>query len=395
MIPSLEYIRETASLIEKYVNKTPVIRSLYLSSLSNAEVLMKLENMQVTGSFKARGAFSKILRNLEKARSNGVIAASTGNHGQAVAYASTTLGAKATIVMPTTAPQLKINRIRYFGGDVLLHGEIFDDAAKKAIELAKKENKVFVHPFDDPDVIAGQGTIGLEISEYHPDIVIVPVGGGGLISGIALAIKSISKNTKVIGVQSEKFPHAYANRKASRGEQIGSIGKYRGGFILADGIAVKEPGEITTRIIEEYVDDFVLVSDEEIFDAIYIASKRDKIIAEGAGAAPIAALLSGKIDVEGKRVMLIISGGNIDPPVLNEAIIRGLKKDERLFELKFRGPSEALKVLIEHHALMIDSCIRKLPGYGSLFSGYVALGSKEDFKSLIEDLKKHGCEIFE
>ncbi len=395
MRPDLEYIRKTDELIRPYVVRTPVVKSLYLSKLFNAEVYLKLENLQVTGSFKARGAFSKILRNLDKARKNGVVAASTGNHGQAVAYASTTLGAKATIVMPTTAPQLKINRIKRFGGEVLLHGEIFDEAAKKAIELAEKEHRVFVHPFDDPDVIAGQGTIGLEISEVDPDIVVVPVGGGGLISGISIALKSIKKDVKIVGVQSKKFPHAYLKRAEAKGKPKLPVEKYHGGFILPDGIAVKEPGNITTKIIAELVDDFKLIGDEELLNAIYILAKRDKVIAEGAGAASVAALLSGDLDVEGKRVVLVISGGNIDPPALMEAILYGLNKDERLFYLKFRGPADALKTLSEHHALAINACMRKLPVEGMEFSGYVILGTKNDFEKLVEDLKDNGCEIFE
>ena len=395
MRPTLDYIRETYELIKPYIVRTPVVRSLYLSRVYEADVYLKLENLQVTGSFKARGAFNKILRNLEKARKNGVIAASTGNHGQAVAYASTTLGAKATIVMPKTAPQLKINRIRRFGGEVLLHGELFDEAAKMAIELAKKEDKVFVHPFNDPDVIAGQGTIGLELAELDPDIVVVPVGGGGLISGIAIALKSLKPDVKIVGVQYEKFPHAYAERAKARGITVKPHEKYHGGFILADGIAVKEPGEITIEIIKELVDEFVLVSDDDLFKAIYTLAKRDKVIAEGAGAAPAAALLSGKLDVKGKRVVLVTSGGNIDPPALMEAIVRGLELDERLFHLKFRGPEEALKKLSEQHALAINASIHKLPVGGLEFSGHVVLGTKEDYKRLIEELRSLGCEIFE
>lgn len=315
------------------VHETPLDLSRTFSKLSGGKVYLKLENLQRTGSFKIRGAYYKIYRLGEEAKKRGVITASAGNHAQGVALASSLLGVKATVVMPENTPVSKVIATKSYGTNVnvILHGKTYDDSYRKSMELSAEGGPTFIHPFDDPDVIAGQGTVGVEILEGlgAPDVVVVPVGGGGLISGIAVALKTLAgSRVKVIGVEAEACPSVKTS--LGRGEPV----EVEARPTIADGILVKKPGELTLEIMEKFVDDVVLVSDREIAKAIFILLERGKILAEGAGAASLAALLSGKLDLRGKRAVFVVSGGNIDLTLLSKIISRELVASGRVARIQ-------------------------------------------------------------
>jgi threonine dehydratase len=294
--------------------------------MTGAQVYLKLENLQSTGSFKLRGATYKLLTRLSEIGPEGVVAASAGNHAQGVALSARRAGARSTIVMPEWASITKQEATRNYGGEVILEGQSIGESIHKAKELAQA-GRMFIHPFDDPDIITGQGTIGLEILEDlpDPDLILVPVGGGGLISGIALAVKALQPRAKVLGVQSTACPSAY---EACRKGVVERVESFRS---IADGIAVKQVGELTFSIIREKVDDIVLVEEDRIAAAILSLLERKKILAEGAGAVPLAALCSPTVRVEkGKKVVLVISGGNVDSPLLGRVIWQGLSRNGRL-----------------------------------------------------------------
>jgi len=324
---SLERIKEARALLTQVVHKTSLIYSTTLSEWVSHPVYLKCENFQKTGSFKVRGAYFKIsqLSNTEKEK--GIIACSAGNHAQGVAYASSKLGIDSIIVMPEFAPISKIEATKGYGSKVLLYGRTFDESQEKALELSRETGRVFISPYDDPDVIAGQGTIALEILEQLPevDMIVVPVGGGGLISGIASAVKSINPKVKVVGVQTKAVPSVYNAISKGKIEEV----KYE---TIADGIAVKKPGKITLEIISELVDDIVLVEEEEISGAILFLMERCKMIAEGAGAVSVSAIMYDKILLKG-NVVAIVSGGNIDVNLISTIIEHGLTKSGR--RLKF------------------------------------------------------------
>ena len=299
-----------------------------MSSLTNADVYLKLEALQKTGSFKVRGAYNAITHYINDGVKH-VITASAGNHAQGVAYAAKMYGLKSTIVMPKYTPWIKISNTRKYGAEVILEGQSYYEAEGYAMELAKELKAKMIHAYDDPFVIAGQGTIGWEIIEDLKaiDYVIVPVGGGGLISGIASVIKTINPSTRVIGVQSEVTPSAYLSLKQGR------IITVENTDTIADGIAVKRIGDLTFDIMQNTLDDIVLVSDQEIVNAILILAESAKVIAEGAGAVAVAALLSGKVNVKG-NVVAIVSGGNIDVTMLAKVLYKGLVQTGRLIMLK-------------------------------------------------------------
>jgi len=319
-------IKEASNCLEPVIRKTPVMISEAISQLSRAEVFLKMENFQRTGSFKVRGAYYKMSK-MKGVKS--VVAASSGNHAQGVSYSASLLGMKAKIVMPKYTPFFKVNAVKGYGGEAILHGETYDDAYLKAMEISKEEGIPFIHPFDDPEIIAGQGTIGLEISDLDFDAVIVPVGGGGLISGIAIAVKRLKPNAKVIGVQPAGAPSSYLSFREGR------IVETDRAYSIADGVIVKRPGELTLKIMREFVDDIVLVDDREIARAIFLLLEREKTVVEGAGALPVAALLSGKLRLEGRRVVCVLSGGNIDPPMLDRIMNRVLLLEGR--QIKVMG----------------------------------------------------------
>lgn len=303
-------IQKARQVIAPYARVTPLIKSYYLSSVTQAEVYLKLENMQLTGSFKFRGAFNKVSKLSPEEKMRGVIACSAGNHAQGVALSAKLLGIKSTIVMPVTAPIAKIDATRGYGAEVVLYGKTFDEAKQKAFEIADQTGAVFLHPYDDVDVIAGQGTIGIEILNemWDVDVVIAPIGGGGLISGVALALKSFNPNIRIIGVQSENVHGMKASVDA------GKIISHFTAPTMADGTAVQTPGNITFDITTELVDEVVTVSEEELESSMKDLIQRGKAVVEGSGALSTAALVSPAIKhtVKGKKVVCIISGGNVD-----------------------------------------------------------------------------------
>ncbi|EHP69514.1 threonine dehydratase, medium form [Metallosphaera yellowstonensis MK1] len=334
-------IQEIQSLIFKVrqqiagsIHETPVDFSSTFSKMSGSKVYLKLENLQKTGSFKVRGAFSKLLNISQEERRRGVIAVSAGNHAQGVAYASKMLGIRSVIVMPETAPVSKYNAARNYGAEVILYGRYIHESMKKAEELIHQQNLTLIHPYDDPYVIAGQGTLGVEIASQDPDIVIVPVGGGGLISGISLALKALNKPTRIIGVQS------YASPSLKISKDLGRLTEVEPSYSIADGILVKSPSLTTFEVVREYVDDIVLVDDEEIATSLVLLLERSKTVVEPAGAASLAALLSGKVKAEGKKVITVLSGGNIDMSLMARIVDKTLYKTKRIVKVKVMVPDK-------------------------------------------------------
>lgn len=324
---TLEDIRAAARVIAGSVVETPCLHSRTLSHITGADVFLKFENHQFTASFKERGAVNKLSSLDEHQRSVGVIAASAGNHAQGVAYHAQRLGIPAVIVMPRHTPGVKVEHTRGYGAEVILHGELFDDARRRASEVAEERGLTWVHPYDDARVIAGQGTIGLEMLASFPDldVLVVPIGGGGLISGIAVAAKALEPSIEVIGVQTTRFPSMYA---ALRGET-----PTFGVTTIADGIAVKAPGKLTLPIIRELVSEIVLVDEGDLERAILMLLEVEKTVAEGAGSAALAALLAHSARFAGRRAGLVLCGGNIDPMMLSGIIERGMVRTGRLTRL--------------------------------------------------------------
>jgi threonine dehydratase len=308
---------------------TPSAHSETLSDITGCRVFVKLENLQMTGSFKERGAANLLLQLSPEERRRGVVAASAGNHGLAVAFHARKLGAGAVIVMPEWAPLAKVSAARRHGAEVVLHGENYDEAYARAREIEAERGLVFVHPFDDPRVIAGQGTIGLELLEQVPGLeaVVVPVGGGGLIGGIALAVKAARPDIRMVGVQAEAAP---AMKEALRQRHRVTVPS---GVTIADGIAVRRVGEHTFDLARRWVDEVVCVGEEEIANAILLLLEIEKTVVEGAGATPLAALVNRRVALQGKTVALVLSGGNIDVNIISRIIERGLVKDGRLVRL--------------------------------------------------------------
>ncbi len=342
-IEEIETIRKNLTGIIHY---TPLERSHTFSVLTNNQVFLKLENFQRTGSFKIRGAYNKISNLPETERKKGVITASAGNHGQAVALAAKLFDINSTIVVPENSPIVKIEAIKNYNdkGKVVEHGMTYDDAYQKALEIKNEEDLIFIHAFNDMNIIKGQATIGLEVLEQFPEIeyILCPIGGGGLISGISSYCKKLNSNIKIIGVQSDKAPFMF---EAFKGKDLKPLEMKD---TICDGIAVKKPGDMTLEMIKEYVDDILLVSDEEVANAILLLLERSKIYVEGAGAAGLAALLSKKLNITNKNVAVIISGGNLTPNLLNRIIKKGLIKAGRLLKFKTKVsdvPGALLNVL--------------------------------------------------
>jgi threonine dehydratase len=330
----LERIRDARARLAGRVVVTPCRESPKLGAITGGAVVLKLENVQRTGSFKERGACNKLLTLSDDEKRRGVVAASAGNHAQAVAYHAGRLGIASTVVMPTAAPLVKVQAARDFGARVVLHGQTYDDAAAHARELANAEKATVLHPFEDVEVIAGQGTIGLELLEQQPDLeaIVVPVGGGGLIAGIACAVKETKPGVAVYGVESETFPGMKRALERQAPPEI------LGGKTIADGIAVREVGTITRAVVERYVDGIELVDEEEIAEAILMLLEGDKTVAEGAGAVGVAGLASGRLLLGGRRVGVVVSGGNIDVNLVSRIIERGLVKSGRRVRLELVIP---------------------------------------------------------
>lgn len=324
---TLDKIYHAKFVLKQVARKTDLIAATRLCP--GTDLYLKTENLQVTGSFKVRGAYYKISQLSAEERAKGVIACSAGNHAQGVALAAKAFGVPATIVMPAGAPLSKVKATRELGANVVLHGSVYDDAYAEACRIQQETGATFIHPFDDPMVIAGQGTIGLEIMDDLPDVdtIVVPIGGGGLASGVAAAVKMLHPNVKVIGVQAA----GAAGMKASI--DAGHVVSLDAAKTIADGIAVKKPGELTFELCSRYLDEIVTVDDDEIAQAILFLMERGKMVAEGAGAAPVAAIMNRKFDVSGK-VAAVISGGNIDVTMISRIIEKGLLRAGRMTKLR-------------------------------------------------------------
>jgi threonine dehydratase len=355
------------------VVETPCAYSQTLSELTGARCFVKLENLQMTGSFKERGAANLLLQLTPDERRRGVIAASAGNHGLAVAFHAARLGIPATIVMPEYAPLIKVTNARRYGAEVVLHGSNFDEAYERARVLESERGLVFVHPFDDPRVIAGQGTIGLELLEQLPEVeaVIVPVGGGGLIGGVALAVKSTRPDVQVLGAQAAALPAMARSLEARERVRLDAAAT------IADGIAVRQVGSLTLELAEAWVDRVVTVDEEELANAVLLLLEIEKTVVEGAGAAPLAALLNRPLGLERRSVALVLSGGNIDVTMLSRIIERGLVKDGRLVRLEVLlrdvpGALARLTALVaEEHANILQII------HDRAFSRHAAIGQTE------------------
>ena len=315
---SLDRIYQAAFVLKDVARKTDLIYSPHFSGKN--QVYFKTENLQVTGSFKLRGAYFKISKLTDEEKAAGIVACSAGNHAQGVALAARRMGIKATICMPDGAPISKVQATKSYGAEVALVKGAYDDAYQYACRLQEEEHATFIHPFDDPDVIAGQGTIGLEILDQlkDVDVIVVPVGGGGLISGVAYAAKSLKPGIKIYGVQAKEAASMADSLKYDEQVTLNTVNTF------ADGIAVKHPGDLTFELIKDYVDGVVTVTEDEIAVAILALIEKQKLIAEGAGAVSLAAVMADKIPVEGKNVVCLVSGGNIDVNILSRVITRGL-----------------------------------------------------------------------
>ncbi len=323
---TLDKIYHASYVLKEVIRPTDMIKAIKLST--DCDLYLKTENLQITGAFKARGAYFKISQLTEEEKKNGVIACSAGNHAQGVALAATSHGIKSLICIPNSAPISKVEATKKLGAEVCLVEGTYDDAHDKAVELQKETGATFIHPFDDELVIAGQGTIGLEILEQLPDVdaVIVPIGGGGLISGVAYTIKNLNPDIKVYGVQSAGAPSMYLSMAHDKIETLDTVNTF------ADGIAVKTPGELTFDLCKKYVDEIMTVTDDEVATAILSLIENQKLISEGAGAVSVAAALFNKFPIKGKKVCCLVSGGNIDVTILSRVIDRGLQKTGRLAE---------------------------------------------------------------
>ena len=344
-------VRAAAQRIAGAVVHTPTMHSITLSRMTGAEVWLKFENQQFTAAYKERGALNALLMMDEERRAHGVIAASAGNHSQGLSYHGTRLGVPVTIVMPKTTPMVKVMQTEQVGGKVLLEGETYDEAYAYARSMEKQLSLTFVHPFDDPNVAAGAGTVALEMLEDVPEIetLVVPIGGGGLISGMATVAKALNPKIEVIGVQARLFPSMY--------DRIKGASLPCGGDTLAEGIAVKHPGEFTSRIIARLVDDIVLVEESGLEKAVSLFLQIEKTVVEGAGAAGLAALLANPERFAGKKVGLVLSGGNIDTRLLANVLLRDLAREGRLARLRITlqdRPGALYKVMHEFDAHSVN-----------------------------------------
>lgn len=329
---TLEMIQEAQKSLREIARRTPLDRAPKLGE----NVYIKAENLQLTGAFKLRGAYNKIRSLSPEEASKGVIACSAGNHAQGIALSATKLGIKSIICMPAGAPISKVEATKAYGAEVVLVPGVYDDAAAEAERLVQEKGYTFAHPFNDPYVIAGQGTIGLEVLEQLPEVdqVVVPIGGGGLISGVALAIKSLKPSCKVIGVQAASVASMYASRRA------GKVITVSDGETIADGIHVLTPGNLTFELCQKYVDEIVTVNEDEIAAAILALMECQKTVAEGAGATPVAAVMFGKVDTTKRKTVCVVSGGNVDVTTLSRIITKGLSKSGRITEFSTKVPDK-------------------------------------------------------
>lgn len=346
----LEQIERAAKRLAGSIHKTAVNSSRTFSELAGAELYLKCENLQKTGSFKVRGAGNKIASLCENGERPALIASSAGNHAQGVAYAAAAYGSKATIVMPRGTPIAKVSATEGYGAEVVLHGDCYDDAYEHAMQLQAERGAVFVHPFDDEEVIAGQGTISLEILRAMPTVntVLVPAGGGGLLAGMAACIKQVNPSIRVVGVQ------AAGADAIVRSFREGKVVSTKYAATIADGIAVKKPGELTTALIAKYVDDMVTVDDDEIAEAILLLLERTKMVVEPAGAVALAAAINRRVDLAGKRAVCVLSGGNIDVGFIHRVVEKGLVTRGR--QMKFSTVMKDAPGNLERFSHLVAGC---------------------------------------
>lgn len=395
-LPELKDIEEAREYLKGKANRTELLHSSTFSSMFGGEVYFKMENHQKTGSFKARGALFRASKLTDEEKRRGVITASSGNHAQGVAYAAKFNGISAKIVMPEHTIPAKINAVQGYGAEVVLEGSDYTDAKAVADKLMEEEGRVFMEAFNDPYIISGQGTVGLEIMEdlKDVDIIVVPVGGGGLISGVAIAAKSINPEIKIIGVESE------LSDSMLKSMEQGKIVPHTSGQSIAEGISVKYPGELTFRTVQKYVDHIVTVSDESIALAIYKLLERNKTLVEPSGAATVAALMDGKIDIRGKKAAVIISGGNINFLLLSKIIYKSLQTESKLVRIEFKiadKPGTLFKIASAissiggniYHA-QVDNLARNTPvGYQTV-TFTVNVRDQDHLNVLLEKVREMG-----
>ncbi len=400
---NLEDIRKAQETIKDIVKKTDILESDKLSKVTKANVFFKCENLQRTGSFKLRGACNKIANLTEEEKANGVIASSAGNHAQGVALGAKMTGIKSTIVMPSTAPLAKVTATRGYGAKVILEGLVYDDAYAKALEVQKETGATFLHPFNDEYVIAGQGTIALEIFEQlnnKVDTIICPIGGGGILAGVATAAKGINPNVKIVGVQTANIPSMKESIKH------GKVTTAFNATTIADGIAVKTPGDMTFEIIKELVDEVVVVDEGEIAQAMLFLMENQKVLAEGSGAVSTAALVSKKyLPKENENVVCIISGGNVDVNTLYRVIGTALYKEGRRYTFKTMiqdrpgGLAQITKIISENNANILSANLTRLLMSEDLGKQATELVletfNHEHIKKIRDDIMKAGFEIVE
>ena len=377
----------------KYALKDIAIKTdvLYAPKLKKGtDIYLKTENLQITGSFKVRGAYYKMSKLTPEERQRGVVACSAGNHAQGVALAAQKNDIKAVICLPDGAPISKVEATKSYGAEICLVDGVYDDAYRKALQLRDEEGYTFIHPFDDPDVIAGQGTIAVELTEQLPDMdaIIVPIGGGGLIAGIAFTIKSLNPRVKVYGVQASGAPSMLNSIHDEHIESLDSV------FTIADGIAVKRPGTLTYELCSKYVDEIVTVSDDEISAAILALMEQHKLVTEGAGAVAVAAAMFGKLDLEGKKTVCLLSGGNIDVTILSRVITRGLMMSGRNCQLNIElvdKPGQLMNVsrIIAEHGGNVTAVHHEHSNEGSDVNGcYLRITLETRNFEHIQNIKK-------
>jgi threonine dehydratase len=394
---TIDDVRAAAKRIAGAVVRTPTMHSKTLSRIVGAEIWLKFENLQFTAAYKERGALNALLLMDEEQRKRGVIAASAGNHSQGLSYHGTRLGVPVTIVMPETTPMVKVMQTEQVGGKVVLVGETFDEAYAYARSMEKQLGLTFVHPFDDPNVAAGQGTVGLEMLEDAPEIetLVVPIGGGGLISGMATVAKALNPKTEVIGVQAQLYPSMY--------DRIKGAHLPCGGDTLAEGIAVKAPGEFTAKIIAELVDDILLVSEAGLEKAVSLLLQIEKTVVEGAGAAGLAAVLAYKERFAGKNIGLVLCGGNIDTRLLANVLLRDLAREGRLARLRITlqdRPGALYKVMHEFDAHSVNileiyhqRIFTDLPAKGLVTDIECEARDRQQLEKLIAALRAKGYSV--
>jgi threonine dehydratase len=394
---TLADVRAAHERIRDAIVATPTLHSKTLSNLTGANIYLKFENLQFTAAYKERGALNALLQMPEEARNRGVIAASAGNHAQGLSYHGTRLGVPVTIVMPKTTPTVKVMQTEAVGGKVVLEGEKFDDAYKHARLLEKELGLTFVHPFDDPKVAAGQGTVALEMLEEIPTIntLVVPIGGGGLLSGMGTAARGINPDIELVGVQAELYPSMYAllNNKQMPCE----------GDTLAEGIAVKVPGEFTSKVIRDIVDDIVLVSEPELETAVSLLLQIEKTVVEGGGAAGLAAVMAYPDKFKGKNVGIVLSGGNIDTRLLANVLLRDLARSGRLARLRITLQDrpgalyKVMKLFNEHNINIIEIYHQRifttLPAKGLITDIECEARDAEQLQGLVDSLKDAGYKV--